>query len=95
MPFAKFIKNLKTNLDEEEITLKLLRKIGAKHISMVHAGPNSTPQHLDNLSRIALRPKIIRHDARKNYALGDPKSKKELKSELETSDGSKLQTWAS
>jgi hypothetical protein len=76
VPFAKFIKSLKTNQDKDEITLELLRKIGAKHASIVHAGPNSTPQHLDNLSRIALKHKIVRHDAGKNYTLGDPKSKK-------------------
>ncbi|GES93707.1 hypothetical protein GLOIN_2v1846791 [Rhizophagus clarus] len=77
VPFAKFIKSLKTNQDEDEITPKLLRKIGAKHASMVHAGPNPTSQHLNNLSEIALRHKINRLDAGKNYALGDPKSKKE------------------
>jgi hypothetical protein len=62
---------------------------------MVHAGPNPTPQHLDHLSEIALRHKINRLDAGKNYALGDPKSKKEPKSEPETSNGPKLQTRAS
>ena len=95
VPFAKFIKSLKTNQDEDEITPELLRKIGAKHASMVHAGPNPTPQHLDNLSEIALRHKINRLDAGKNYALGDPKSKKEPKSEPETSDSPKPQTQAS
>ena len=40
VPFAKFIKSLKTNQDEDEITPKLLRKIGAKHASIVHAGVN-------------------------------------------------------
>jgi hypothetical protein len=83
VPFAKFIKSLKTNQDEDEITPELLRKIGAKHASMVHAGPNPTPQHLDNLSEIALRHKINHLDAGKNYALGDPKSKKEPKSDSE------------
>ncbi|CAG8772918.1 22604_t:CDS:2, partial [Rhizophagus irregularis] len=83
VPFAKFIKSLKTNQDEDEITPELLRKIGAKHASMVHAGPNPTPQHLDNLSEIALRHKINRLDAGKNYALGDPKSKKEPISDSE------------
>ncbi|PKB96808.1 hypothetical protein RhiirA5_434214 [Rhizophagus irregularis] len=95
VPFAKFIKSLKTNQDEDEITPELLRKIGAKHASMVHAGPNPTPQHLDNLSEIALRHKINRLDAGKNYALGDPKSKKEPKSEPETGDGPNPQTQAS
>ncbi|UZO01008.1 uncharacterized protein OCT59_012117 [Rhizophagus irregularis] len=95
VPFAKFIKSLKTNQDEDEITPELLRKIGAKHASMVHASPNKTPQHLDNLSEIALRHKINRLDAGKNYALGDPKSKKEPKSEPETGDGPKPQTQAS
>ncbi|UZO00472.1 uncharacterized protein OCT59_011605 [Rhizophagus irregularis] len=69
VPFAKFIKSLKTNQDEDEITPELLRKIGAKHASMVHTG--------------------------KNYALGDPKSKKEPKSEPETGDGPNPQTQAS
>ncbi|UZO04568.1 uncharacterized protein OCT59_024945 [Rhizophagus irregularis] len=95
VPFAKFIKSLKTNQDEDEITPELLRKIGAKHASMIHAGPNPTPQHLDNLSEIALRHKINRLDAGKNYALGDPKSKKEPKSEPETGDGPNPQTQAS
>ncbi|UZO28385.1 uncharacterized protein OCT59_021911 [Rhizophagus irregularis] len=85
VPFAKFIKSLKTNQDEDEITPELLRKIGAKHASMVHAGPNPTPQHLNNLSEIALRHKINRLDAGKNYALGDPKSKKKPKSDSENS----------
>jgi hypothetical protein len=83
VPFAKFIKSLKTNQDEDEITPELLRKIEAKHASMAHAGPNPTPQHLDNLSEIALRHKINSLDAGKNYALGDPKSKKEPKSDSE------------
>ncbi|CAB4392460.1 unnamed protein product [Rhizophagus irregularis] len=95
VPFAKFIKSLKTNQDEDEITPELLRKIGAKHASMVHAGSNPTPQHLDNFSEIALRHKINRLDAGKNYALGDLKSKKEPKSEPETGDGPKPQTQAS
>jgi hypothetical protein len=94
VPFAKFIKSLKTNQDKVEITPKLLRKIGAKYASVVYAGPNPTPQHLDNLSEIALRHKINRLDAGKNYALGDLESKKEPKSEPETSDGLKLQTQA-
>ncbi|CAB4385156.1 unnamed protein product [Rhizophagus irregularis] len=63
--FAKFIKSLKTNQNKDEITPKLLIKIGAKHALMVHAGPNPTPQHLDNLSEIALRHKINRLDAGK------------------------------
>ena len=74
---------------------KDLRKIGGKHASMVHAGPNPTPQHLDNLSKIALRHKIDHLDVGKNYALGDPESKKESKSEPETSDGLKIQAQAS
>jgi len=43
IPFAKFIKSLKTNQDKDEITPEVLRKIRAKHASMVHAGPNPTP----------------------------------------------------
>ena len=50
---------------------------------MVHASPNPTPQHLDNLSEIALRHKINRLDSGKNYTLGDPKSKKEPISDSE------------
>src|SRR3954471_1960043 len=65
VPFAKFIKSLKTNQDEDEITPKLLRKIGAKHTSMVHAGSNPTHQHFDHLSKIALRQKINCLDAGK------------------------------
>ncbi|PKC58472.1 hypothetical protein RhiirA1_470924 [Rhizophagus irregularis] len=62
---------------------------------MVHAGPNPTSQHLNHFSEIAIRYKINRLDAGKNYALGDPKSKKEPKSEPETGDGPKPQTQAS
>ena len=43
VPFAKFIKSLKTNQDKDEITPEVLRKIGAKHALMVHAGPNPNP----------------------------------------------------
>ncbi|CAG8728653.1 22570_t:CDS:2 [Rhizophagus irregularis] len=71
VPFAKFIKSLKTNQDKDEITSKLLRKTGAKHASMVYASPNPTPQHLDNLSEITLRHKINHLDAGKNYALAE------------------------
>ncbi|CAG8569568.1 8366_t:CDS:1, partial [Acaulospora morrowiae] len=50
---------------------KRLRKIGGKHASRVHGGQNSTSQHLDFLTRIALRHKIDHFDAGKNYAEGD------------------------
>ncbi|PKY32569.1 hypothetical protein RhiirB3_454991, partial [Rhizophagus irregularis] len=94
VPFAKFIKSLKTNQDKDEITSKLLRKTGAKHASMVYASPNPTPQHLDNLSEITLRHKINHLDAGKNYALGDPESKEPISDsksepESESSDGPK------
>src|SRR3954454_7294506 len=65
VPFAKFIKSLKTNQNKDEITPELLRKIGAKHTSIVHADPNLTSQHLNNLSKIALSHKINRPNARK------------------------------
>ncbi|RIA85579.1 hypothetical protein C1645_830583, partial [Glomus cerebriforme] len=85
MPFAKFIKSLKTNQDKDEITPEFLRKIGAKHALMVHASPNPTPQHLNNLSEIALRHKINRLDVGKNYALGDPESKEPISDSENTS----------
>ncbi|CAG8710915.1 2352_t:CDS:1, partial [Funneliformis mosseae] len=65
---------------------------------MVHAGPNPTPQHLDNLLEIALKHKINHLDAGKNYALGDFKSKKPISdsdSKPEASNSSKSQTQAS
>src|SRR5581483_12416502 len=86
VPFAKFIKSLKTNQDKDEITPKVLRKIGAKHASMVHAGPNPTPQHLDNLSEIALRHKINHLGAGKNYTLGDSESKEPISDSENTSN---------
>ncbi|GBC19786.2 hypothetical protein GLOIN_2v1480631 [Rhizophagus irregularis DAOM 181602=DAOM 197198] len=83
----RYAKDSKTttasNKIQQERTEKRLANPGAKHASMVHAGPNPTPQHLDNLSEIALRHKINRLDAGKNYALGDPKSKKEPISDSE------------
>ncbi|RGB21929.1 hypothetical protein C1646_776976 [Rhizophagus diaphanus] len=81
--------------NKDEITPEVLRKIEAKHVSMVHAGLNPTPQYLDHLSEIAIRHKINCLDAEKNYALGDPESKKKLNSGPKTSDGSKPQTQAS
>ena len=62
--FSKFLKLY-------SIMAKRLRKIGGKHASRVHGGQNPTPQHLDLLTRIALRHKIDRLDAGKNYAEGD------------------------
>ncbi|RHZ80679.1 hypothetical protein Glove_132g31 [Diversispora epigaea] len=53
------------------ITAKKLRKIGGKHASRVRGGQNPIPQHLDFLTRVALRHKIDRLDAGKNYAEGD------------------------
>jgi hypothetical protein len=95
VPFAKFIKSLKTNQDKDEITPEFLRKIGAKHASMVHASPNSTPQHLNNLLEIALKHKINCFNAGKNYALGDPESKKEPKSDSENTPSLVPQTSSS
>ncbi|CAG8603976.1 3456_t:CDS:2 [Cetraspora pellucida] len=69
--FSKFLKPYK-------IMPKILRKIEGKHACRVHGGPNPTHQHLDLLNRIALRHKIVRLDAGKNYAIGD--------TELEDSD---------
>ncbi|CAG8729615.1 8092_t:CDS:2, partial [Rhizophagus irregularis] len=48
VPFVKFIKSLKTNQDEDEITPKVLRKIGAKHTSMKE--PKSEPETGDGLN---------------------------------------------
>jgi hypothetical protein len=85
--FSKFLKPYK-------ITPKILRKTGGKHACRVHGGPNATHQNLDRLNRIALRHKIVRHDAGKNYAIGDTDSE-ESDSESETEDSPKLQTQAS
>ncbi|RIA99155.1 hypothetical protein C1645_811902 [Glomus cerebriforme] len=65
--FSKFLK-------PHKITPKILRKIGGKHACRVHSGPNATHQNLDQLNRIALRHKIIRHDAGKNYVICDTES---------------------
>ncbi|CAG8673003.1 21115_t:CDS:2 [Dentiscutata erythropus] len=85
--FSKFLKPYK-------ITPKILRKIGGKHACRAHGGPNPTHQHLDLLNRIALRHKIVRLDAGKNYTIGDTESEKS-DSEPETSDSSKPQIQAS
>ncbi|UZO04183.1 uncharacterized protein OCT59_024575 [Rhizophagus irregularis] len=58
-----------------------LRKIGAKRTRWFM--PVQSHLTYDNLSEIALRHKINRLDAGKNYALGDPKSKKEPISDSE------------
>ena len=65
--FSKFLK-------PHKITPKILRKIGGKHACRVHGGPNATHQNLDRLNRMALRHKIIRHDAGKSYAIADTES---------------------
>ncbi|UZO08008.1 uncharacterized protein OCT59_028276 [Rhizophagus irregularis] len=49
---------------------KDLRKIGGKHACRTHGGPKSTPQHLSNLTKIALR-HYIGLDAGNNYSKGD------------------------
>ncbi|CAG8641408.1 5527_t:CDS:2 [Ambispora gerdemannii] len=54
--FSKFLKPY-------GITAKRLRKIGGKHASRVHGGQNPTSQHLELLSRIAMRHKIDRFDS--------------------------------
>ncbi|CAG8572054.1 15085_t:CDS:2 [Funneliformis mosseae] len=50
---------------------KRLRKIGGKHASRVHSGQNPTSQHLEFLSRIAMRHKIDYFNSGKYYAEGD------------------------
>ncbi|KAF0424759.1 highly derived d5-like helicase-primase: PROVISIONAL [Gigaspora margarita] len=85
--FSEFLK-------PHKITPKILRKIRSKHACRVHGGPNPTHQHLDLLNRIALRHKIVRLDAGKNYAIGDTESE-ESDSEPETSDSLKPQIQAS
>ncbi|CAG8801524.1 17893_t:CDS:2, partial [Dentiscutata erythropus] len=85
--FSEFLK-------PHKITPKILRKIGGKHACRVHGGPNPTHQHLDLLNRIVLRHKIVRLDARKNYAIDDTESE-ESDSKPETSDSSKPQIQAS
>ncbi|RIB10164.1 hypothetical protein C2G38_2250940 [Gigaspora rosea] len=62
--FSKFLKPY-------SITAKRLRKIGGKHASRVHGGQNPTSQHLELLSRIAMRHNIGRFDSGKYYAEGD------------------------
>ncbi|RIB23782.1 hypothetical protein C2G38_2288261 [Gigaspora rosea] len=62
--FSKFLKPY-------SITAKRLRKIGGKHASRVHGGQNPTSQHLELLSRIAMRHNIGRFDSEKYYAEGD------------------------
>ncbi|RIB08814.1 hypothetical protein C2G38_2210659 [Gigaspora rosea] len=62
--FSKFLKPY-------SITAKRLRKIGGKHASRVHGGQNPTSQHLELLSRIAMRHNIGRFDSGKYYAKGD------------------------
>jgi len=62
--FSKFLKPY-------GITAKRLRKIRGKHASRVHGGQNPTSQHLEFLSRIAMRHKIDRFDSGKYYAEGD------------------------
>ncbi|PKB91852.1 hypothetical protein RhiirA5_447277, partial [Rhizophagus irregularis] len=47
VPFAKFIKSLKTNQDKDEITPELLRKIGAKH-ALIHAGDSELKEPISD-----------------------------------------------
>ncbi|CAG8624802.1 14461_t:CDS:2, partial [Cetraspora pellucida] len=62
--FSKFLKLY-------GITVKRLRKIGGKHASRVHSGQNLTLQHLEFLSRVAMRYKIDYHNSGMYYAEGD------------------------
>ncbi|KAF0469679.1 hypothetical protein F8M41_025509 [Gigaspora margarita] len=50
---------------------KRLRKIRGKHASRVHSSQNPTSQHLEFLSRVAMRYKIDHFDSEKYYAKGD------------------------
>ncbi|CAB4374634.1 unnamed protein product [Rhizophagus irregularis] len=91
--FSKFLK-------PNKITPKILRKIGGKHACRVHGGLNATHQQLDLLNRRALRHKIVRHDAGKNYAIRDTESEdndteSDSESVSEVSDSPKPQTQAS
>ncbi|CAG8820196.1 4033_t:CDS:1, partial [Gigaspora rosea] len=62
--FSKFLKSY-------GITAKRLRKIGGKHASRVHGGQNPTSQHLEFLSRVAMRHKMDHHNSGMYYAEGD------------------------
>jgi len=88
--FRKFLKPYK-------ITPKILRKTGGKHACRVHGGPNATHQNLDLLNRRALRHKIVRYDAGKNYAIcdtdsedSDPESDHNSGSESETAKNDEI-----
>ncbi|CAG8805592.1 4337_t:CDS:2, partial [Dentiscutata erythropus] len=56
---------------EKNSESKRLRKIGDKHASRVHGGQNSTSQHLEFLSKIAIRYKIDCFNSRKYYTEGN------------------------
>ncbi|CAG8639709.1 23043_t:CDS:2 [Cetraspora pellucida] len=62
--FSKFLKSY-------SITAKRFRKIEGKHVSRVHDGQNPTSQHLEFLSRVAIRHKMDRHNSEIYYAEGD------------------------
>ncbi|CAG8589154.1 15508_t:CDS:2 [Cetraspora pellucida] len=54
--FSKILKSY-------DIIAKRLRKIGSKHASRVHDSQNPTSQHLEFLSRVAMRHKIDHHNS--------------------------------
>ncbi|CAG8817893.1 10950_t:CDS:2, partial [Dentiscutata erythropus] len=59
-------------------------KIGGKHASRVHGGQNPTSQHLEFLSRVAMRHKMDRHNSGMYYAeASTPKAINENTSEIE------------
>ncbi|CAG8790076.1 24065_t:CDS:2, partial [Dentiscutata erythropus] len=88
-PFNEFLKQ------EPYKTLPgKLRDYGSKHASRIYGGPDSIPQYLSLLTRIALRQELDRLDAGDNYAIGNTESE-ESDSEPETSDSPKPQTQAS
>ncbi|KAF0405055.1 hypothetical protein F8M41_008978 [Gigaspora margarita] len=62
--FSKFLKPY-------GIIAKRLRKFEDKHASRVHDGQNPTLQHLEFLSRVAMRHKIDHFDSEKYYDKGD------------------------
>ncbi|CAG8822940.1 23895_t:CDS:1, partial [Dentiscutata erythropus] len=53
------------------ITAKRLRKIEGKHASRVYGSQNPTLQHLEFLSKVAMRHKMDRHNSGMYYAEGD------------------------
>ncbi|CAG8459676.1 638_t:CDS:2 [Cetraspora pellucida] len=61
--FSKILKSY-------DITAKRLRKIGSKHAFRIHSSQNPTSQHLEFLSRVAIRHKMDHHNSEMYYAKG-------------------------